>query len=138
MNVKFKKLNKDAITPFYAKDGDAGMDLTAITKSLDRNITTYGTGLAFEIPKGFAGFLFPRSSVYRVEQSLANCIGLVDSGYRGEIMFKFRSTGEGETYEIGDRIGQIVIMPHPEVELEEVQELETSERSLGGYGSTGF
>lgn len=148
MQVKVKKLSPEAVIPQYAKSGDAGLDLTAISMETDEfgNIV-YGTGLAFEIPEGFVGLLFPRSSIYKTGLSLSNSVGVIDSGYRGEIIFKFRkAAGVHEAggvvfhnikYDRGDRVGQIVILPHPKVELEEVEELVESERGEGGYGSTG-
>lgn len=138
MNVKIKKLHKDAVVPFYAKPGDAGMDLTAITESWneDNSMVTYDTGLAVEIPKGHVGLLFPRSSVSKTTLSLTNCVGVIDSGYRGSIMLKFRYLEEGLVYSIGDRVGQLLILPYPEITFEEVDELSETERGEGGFGST--
>lgn len=139
MKVKIKKLHKDAVIPKYGKPGDAGVDLTAISEEWndDNSIVTYGTGLSVEIPEGHVGLLFPRSSVYKTTLSLANCVGVIDSGYRGEIMFKFRYLEEGMVYDVGDRVGQLIIMPYPQVEFEEVEDLTDSERGEGGFGSTG-
>ena len=138
MNVKIKKLHKDAVIPFYAKPGDAGMDLTAISESWneDNSMVTYDTGLAVEIPKGHVGLLFPRSSVSKTTLSLTNCVGVIDSGYRGSIMLKFRYLEEGLVYSVGDRVGQLLILPYPEVTFEEVDELSETERGEGGFGST--
>lgn len=138
MNVKIKKLHKDAVVPFYAKPGDAGMDLTAISESWneDNSMVTYDTGLAVEIPKGHVGLLFPRSSVSKTTLSLTNCVGVIDSGYRGSIMLKFRYLEEGLVYSVGDRVGQLLILPYPEVTFEEVDELSETERGEGGFGST--
>lgn len=155
MGVKVKKLHPKAVIPTYAKNGDAGLDLTAVSSYVDKfgNIT-YGTGLAFEIPEGYVGLLFPRSSVSKQNLSLCNSVGVLDSGYRGEVMFKFKPTmGEfnklsvkhhysifsdnTEIYNVGERIGQLVIMPYPQVQLIEAQELSKTERSDGGFGSSG-
>ena len=148
MKVRIKKLNEGAIVPSYSKQGDAGMDLTAISISKDNvgNIT-YHTGLAIEIPEGYVGLLFPRSSVSKKQQFLTNGVGVIDSSYRGEIMAKFKPVmGSYETilelfesneYEIGDRVVQLLIIPYPQIELEEVEELSSSERGHGGFGSTG-
>jgi dUTP pyrophosphatase len=138
MNIKIKKLHPDAIIPFYAKPGDAGMDLTCITEKWNENNTmvTYDTGIAIEIPQGYVGLLFPRSSVSKTVLTLSNSVGVIDSGYRGSIMFKFRYPEEGPVYEVGDRVGQIIIMPYPQVSFEEVEELSETERSEGGFGST--
>lgn len=138
MKVKIKKLVPEGVIPKYSKPGDAGMDLTAISKSQEYDIITYGTGLSIEIPKGYVGLLFPRSSIYRTDLILTNSVGVIDSGYRGEIMFKFKvSLDMYNSYNIGDRIGQIIILPYPQIEFEEVEELSTTERGQGGWGSTG-
>lgn len=136
MKVKIKKLTPEACIPKYSKPGDAGMDLTATGIDLgNKNYITYHTGLALEIPEGHVGLLFPRSSVYKTGMQLSNSVGVIDSGYRGEIMLKYtRSFSE---YSIGDRIGQIIIMPYPEIEFEQIEELSETERGIGGYGSTG-
>lgn len=101
------------------------------------------TGISVEIPKGYVGLLFPRSSVSAKPLSLANSVGVLDQDYRGEIIFKFRFTGnsniqwEKNAYKVGERIGQLLVLPSPQVELEEVDELEETKRGKGGYGSTG-
>lgn len=141
MKIKIKKLHHEAVIPSYAKLGDAGMDLTAI--SIDFNeweYLTYHTGLSIEIPKGYVGLLFPRSSVYKTGQTLTNSVGVIDSGYRGEIMLKYtRDThSDKKAYSSGDRVGQIIILPYPQVEFEEVESLSQTERGEGGYGSTGI
>ena len=139
MKVKIKKLHPDAVIPKYAKLGDAGMDLVAISEEWNEYYTmvTYDTGLSIEIPEGYVGLLFPRSSVSKTDLILANSVGVIDSGYRGPIMFKFRYNEEGMVYDVGDRVGQIIIMPYPQVEFEEVEELSDTERGEGGFGSTG-
>lgn len=138
MKVKIKKLHKDAVVPKYAKDGDAGMDLTAISAvNNDGSHITYKTGLAMEIPQGYVGLLFPRSSVYKTNMTLSNCVGVIDSGYRGEIMMKYSFTESSSPYKAGDRIGQIMILPYPKIQFEQVAELSTTSRGAGGYGSTG-
>lgn len=140
MKVKIKKLHPDAVIPKYAKEGDAGLDFTAISMENSRftNYVEYGTGLAVEIPKGYVGLIFPRSSIYKTGFILSNSVGVIDSGYRGEIKFKFYKNDDfPEIYGKGDRIGQLVILPYPEIEFEQVKELESSERGDQGYGSTG-
>jgi dUTP pyrophosphatase len=135
MIVKIKKLHPKAVIPAYAKEGDAGLDLIAIEFEEKNEHVTYKTGLAIEIPQGYVGLLFPRSSIYKRSQMLTNSVGVIDSGYRGEIMMKFsRSINQ---YWPGDRIGQLIILPYPQVEFEETKELSLSERSGGGFGSTG-
>lgn len=140
MKIKIVKLNENAVIPKYAKPGDAGMDLTAISVDFnDWDYLTYHTGLAIEIPEGYVGLLFPRSSVYKTGQQLSNSVGVIDSGYRGEIMLKYTREIESEkvAYKPGDRVGQIIILPYPQIEFEQVYKLSDTERGLGGYGSTG-
>lgn len=139
MKVKIKKLHPDAIIPKYSKQGDAGMDLTAISEEWngETSMVTYDTGLSIEIPEGYVGLLFPRSSISKTVLSLANSVGVIDSGYRGPIVLKFRYPEEGGAYDVGDRVGQILILPYPQIEFEEVGELSESERGEGGFGSTG-
>lgn len=139
MKVRIKKLDPNSVIPTYAKEGDAGLDLTAVSKTVDHsgNIV-YGTGLAFEIPQGYVGLVFPRSSNAKKDLWLTNSVGVIDSGYRGEVMFKYRPVSFQErTYMVGERIGQLIIMPYPHIEFEEADELSESERSTGGYGSSG-
>jgi len=167
MEIKIKKLNKDTITPFYAKPGDAGMDLTAtsINYNNETSCWEYGTGIAIEIPKGHVGLVFPRSSIYKHRLILSNSVGIIDSEYRGEIKVIFynrdttfagfktffnllferkkalekniRILFSANSYKIGDRIAQLVIIPYPQIEFKEVEELSDTERGTGGYGSTG-
>ena len=162
LKVKIKKLNENAVIPTYSKDGDAGMDLVATSKYYDDdgNIV-YGTGLAFEIPKGYVGLIFPRSSNAKQQLLLSNSVGVIDSGYRGEVMLKFKSSASSFSlktliklifnsdakitvinnftisYYVGERIGQMIILPYPQIEFEESEELSETERGNGGYGSTG-
>jgi len=147
VKVKVKRLSKDAVIPKYAKTGDAGMDITAIhceqlvtAQGLTQYV--YSTGLAFEIPEGYYMQAHARSSIYKTGYVLSNSVGIVDSGYRGEVKFIFNSCGgtshARQPYEVGDRIGQVVILPYPQVEFEEVEELSDTERGTSGFGSTGL
>lgn len=150
MILKIKKLHPDAVIPKHATSGSAGMDLTAISCAIelvdgpgdfyDIGLTkfTYHTGLSFEIPKGYVGLIFPRSSIHKTSMSLSNCVGVIDSDYRGEVSFVFRKRDSYEPdYAVGDRVGQLVLMKLPEFEIEEVKELSETERGVGGFGSTG-
>ena len=150
MKVRIKKVNPNAVIPSYSKEGDAGLDLVATSKSYDEyGNVSYRTGLAIEIPKGYVGLLFPRSSICKYKLSLSNAVGVVDSGYRGEITAKFKTTETnkvvigGDTdipsseYNVGDRVCQLIILPYPHIELEEADELSDSERGEGGFGSSG-
>jgi dUTP pyrophosphatase len=140
LQVAIKKLHSYAVIPSYAKPGDAGLDITAT--SVISNTTfevTYGTGLAIEIPTDHVGLLFPRSSIRKYDLQLSNSVGVIDSGYRGEIQFTFNKTQglDSMKYKIGDRIGQLVILPYPQIQLVEEQQLSDTERGKGGFGSSG-
>jgi dUTP pyrophosphatase len=140
MNIKVKKLHKDTIIPSYAKEGDAGMDLTAVSVDFTQDYVSYKTGLAIEIPYGYVGLLFPRSSNSKKDMILSNSVGVVDSGYRGEIELRFKiikSTKDSNSlYNIGDRVGQLIILPIPHINLIESDSLSTSVRGEDGFGST--
>lgn len=140
LEIKIKKLYPNAVIPTYSKDGDAGMDLTInnIVNQTDDNVT-YGFGIALEIPMGYMGLIFPRSSVRKTNLILSNSVGVIDSGYRGEIQatFKIKKDTDFKIYEIGERGAQIIIMPYPKVTFIEASELSDTERGEGGFGSTG-
>ena len=164
MIVKVKKLCSSAVIPTYAHSTDAGMDLYATSETFENGNYVYGTGIAVEIPEGYVGLIFPRSSISRTDLFLTNAVGVIDSGYRGEITCKFKSSIRflrgvraviamlfnkyirkcptignitGEKYNVGDRIAQLIIMPYPKIEFQEVEELSETDRGEGGYGSTG-
>ena len=138
--VKVKKLVPEAVVPSYSKVGDAGMDLT-ITKEIENTSfsVSYGFGIAMEIPKGYVGLVFPRSSVRNQDLILSNCVGVIDSGYRGEIQATFKKTNglDSIKYKVGERGAQIIILPYPTIYMTEVPELSDTERGSGGFGSTG-
>lgn len=145
MNIKIKKLNENAVIPKYSKLGDAGLDLTAISKSIVENNTygnqygyiEYGFGIALEIPEGYVGLVFPRSSISNTGAILSNSVGVIDSNYRGEVKARFKQIARTKEYEVGDRVAQLLIIPYPEVSFELVDELSDSVRGANGYGSTG-
>lgn len=204
MKVKIKRLSENAVVPKYAHDTDAGLDLVATSRVFDEDgALVYGTGIAVEIPEGYVGLVFPRSSIAKKDLLQSNAVGIIDSGYRGEILVKykpsmlyvnnhdaigkddkdwrgsietdpktqsvsaygldsqmfgnmpFNETGRAQVmnpftgemskyqtfdmriYEIGERIAQLVILPFPKIEFEEVEELSKTERGTGGYGSSG-
>ena len=138
--VKVKKLTPNAIIPSYSKVGDAGMDLT-ITSEIENTSfsVSYGFGIAMEIPKGHVGLVFPRSSVRNQDLILSNCVGVIDSGYRGELQATFKKTQglDSIKYKVGERGAQIIILPYPTIYMTEVPELSKTERGSGGFGSTG-
>lgn len=141
MKVKFKRINSViAHLPTYAHSGDGAIDIVAVSRTYNNDDGTivYGTGLAAEIPEGYVGLLFPRSSIYKKDLVLSNSVGLIDSSFRGEMKFIFRFKHvDLPHYNIGDRIGQLLILPYPTIEPEFVDELSSTERNTGGFGSTG-
>lgn len=143
MKIKIKKLHPNAIIPSYAKEGDAGLDLTAISKThdIDSNTTIYGFGLAVELPPGHFGMIIPRSSIYKKTQVLTNHCGIIDENFRGEIKAIFRDSTSGNfkynRYNVLERIVQLIILPLPNIEIYEVDELSESNRGSNGFGSSG-
>ncbi len=147
MIIKIKKLHPNAVIPTYARPGDAGLDITALDSYREDQNIVYTTGLSIEIPKGFVGLIFPRSSISKKDIYLTNHVGVIDSGYRGEVLLKFRIVSRPQ-YEVKkdyiirdyckyDRVAQLVIIPYPAIEFEEVEELSQTERAEQGHGSTG-
>ena len=146
LEVKIKKLHKDAVIPKYETVGSVGMDLTAVSKEYDEHgNVVFGTGLAIQIPTGYYADLRPRSSISKYDLVLANSVGTIDADYRGELILKFkpsvyfgvnRGDDDGVMYDVGDRIAQIIIKPYPKVSFVEVDELSETERGTGGFGST--
>ena len=140
LTVKVKKLEPNAVIPSYSKIGDAGMDLTITTIKENTSFSvSYGFGIAMEIPNGYVGLVFPRSSVRNQDLILSNCVGVIDSGYRGEIQATFKKTNglDSLKYNVGERGAQIIILPYPQVTMVESNELSDTERGAGGFGSTG-
>lgn len=164
MKVKIKKSHPSVNTPSYAKNGDAGIDLksisrTLVTSEVEADYIEYGTGLFFEIPKGYVGLIFPRSSNSKKDLTLCNSVGIIDSGYRGEIKLRYKIDAtynnvievrdnyvicelnnlkfKQSIYDIGEKIGQIIIIPYPQIEFEKVEELSDTERGDSGFGSSG-
>ena len=158
MNIKIRKLHPGAIVPTYGTAGAAAFDLYAATveKTLvaepyevggdrydsyrDDFPITAGTGLAFEIPEGYAMFIYSRSGHgFKHGVRLANCVGVIDSDYRGEVMVKLTTDDPDTRLDIasGDRVAQAVILPVPQVVFEVVDELTPTARGTGGFGSTG-
>jgi dUTP pyrophosphatase len=138
IKLKIKKLNDRAKIPNYAKKGDAGIDLIATTTVSNGYFIEYGTDLAMEIPEGHVGYIFPRSSISKTDHYLRNSVGVIDSGYRGEIKVRMSIPALGsKNYKNGDKIAQLIIMKLPWVDIEEVDELSETDRGEGGFGSTG-
>ena len=148
MKVKIKKINEKAVIPAYSRVGDAGLDIVAINKKSeavfnDGHIThiniVYYTGISLEIPKGYVGLIFPRSSIADYDMRLTNSVGAIDSNYRGEILIKMRYDNKHglKGYPVGEKIAQLVIVKIPNIEMEEAEELSETERGDKGYGSSG-
>lgn len=155
MKVRFKKLSDKAVTPLRGTADAAGVDLTATAVSKTEDYIQYNTDIAVEIPHGYVGLLCPRSSICKFDLALANGIGIIDSDYRGELMFRFKETKKdsifaidpdtgvetglfAKKYQVGDRVGQLVIVPYVQAEYVESDSLDETERGEGSYGSTGI
>jgi len=137
------RLTDGASLPRHAKPGDAGLDLTTrqSVTLLPGETKTVGTGVSVEIPDGYVGLVFPRSGLGSRGLNLSNCVGVIDSGYRGEIMAPLhnnhRPGGDEMAVERGDRVAQMVVVPFLTCKCIEVDELSSSERGNSGFGSTG-
>jgi dUTP pyrophosphatase len=142
IRLPVRRLRADAVVPARAYSGDAGVDLAACERRElgpgERAVV--GTGLAVAIPEGYAGFVQPRSGLAAEHGiTIVNTPGLVDAGYRGEVLVTLLNTDRAEPFvvEPGMRIAQLVVIPIADVELDEVEELEVSERAARGHGSSG-
>lgn len=135
------KLTDGAPLPKHARPGDAGMDLTSreTVEIMPGGTVMVGTGVAVEIPDGYVGLCFPRSGLASKRGiNITNCVGVIDSGYRGEIKAPLYNAGhETQVVERGERVIQLVVMPYISCECVEVDELSDSSRGSGGFGSTG-
>ena len=166
MEIRFKKLVPEAKAPLKVIDIDAGFDLFATSIEETPDFIVYHTGIAVEIPEGYVGFVFPRSSVTKYDMMLKNSVGIIDASYRGEIMCRFQIMKDDDRkieiysnnvakegfmidritnirsklklYEIGDRVAQIVFLELPKITMTEVDELSNTQRGSGGFGSTGL
>ena len=137
MEIRFKKLAPTAQTPTKAHNGDAGLDLYVSRCGYEHELWVCHSDIALEIPKGYVGLLFPRSSVSNTNLRMANCVGVIDASYRGEVSAKFDTKLNGKKYFVGDRFAQLVILPYLEVALQETDKLSGTDRGEGGYGSSG-
>jgi dUTP pyrophosphatase len=146
MNLKIKKLHPDAIVPQYATDGAACFDLHSVDDVTNGRLMVdpcivFRTGPSFEVPPGHVMLIFSRSGHgFRHDVRLANCVGVIDSDYRGEVLVKLTADWRrGDTLYVnnGDRIAQALVIPYPRVTFEVVDELSDTQRGAGGFGSTG-
>ena len=163
MQVKFKKLHKKAVVPTKAHSTDAGFDMVAVTKTVTDKFIEFGTGVAVGIPVGHVGLVFANSRVSKYDLDLANAVAVIDSGYTGEIRLRYKHTIQPQTailahktkyfglvkdiepapipfhpkeFNVGDVVGQLIIIPIPEIEFVEVDELDETDRGEGSFGST--
>lgn len=139
--LEIKKLNPNAVIPKRANPTDAGLDLTAsqrVNKILDGGFIEYKTGIAVSIPEGYVGLLFPRSSVSKKDVILANSVGVIDPDYKGEISFRFKWAGGQNVYNVGDRVGQLLVIKNEILDVVEVEKFTNNNDRGGGFGSTGI
>ena len=140
VTLKVKKLHPDARLPVYGTDGAACFDLAALEGAdiAAHSSAVIRTALTFEIPEGHVMLIFSRSGHgFKNNIRLANCVGVIDADYRGEVMVKLTSDLSPFRVEPGDRIAQAMVIPFPRVLFDEVEELSSTERGEGGFGSTG-
>lgn len=138
--VRIKRLSPCAKMPVQATPGAAGYDLYAASVRYDRDeqVLKIGSGLAFEIPTGYVGLIFPRSSVYRTGLRMASSVGVIDSDYRGEVCGYFHFSGtDGCPYAVGERFAQLALLPVHSVSFALAENLSETERGTGGHGHTG-
>ena len=142
MKLNVKRLTDTAKIPTYAHEGDACFDIYSDgTHQLAQHWSTHRTGLKFEIPRGYAMMIYSRSGMaFKSDVRLANCVGVVDSGFVGEVMVKLSSDSRcigALAFRQGDRIAQAMLIPVPAVWFEEVDDMADTERGDGGFGSSG-
>ena len=143
VHVSIKILSRDAQIPHMAYNGDAGVDLRSVERIVlePRERAMVATGLAIALPEGYAGFVLPRSGLAAKHGiSIVNAPGLIDSNYRGELKVILLNTDPDKSFtiEIGDRIAQLIVMPVPTINFEQVEELTESQRGESGFGSSGI
>jgi dUTP pyrophosphatase len=142
IELAVQRLRQEAVVPERAYPGDAGLDLAACeqVELAPGERASVGTGLAVAIPEGYAGFVQPRSGLAdRHGISIVNSPGLIDSGYRGEVKVILLNTDRSAPFvvEPGMRIAQLVVLPVPEIDVAETDELPATERGVRGHGSSG-
>ena len=140
--VSVKLNHPDAKMPTYSRAEDGALDLTAATVTYDTNekLYVYNTGINVVVPSGYVGLIYPRSSISKTGLQLCNSVGVLDSGYVGDILLKFRvvpGMEYSDIYKPGDRIGQLMIVPRPKIVLQTIKELPQTERGNKGFGSSG-
>lgn len=138
MKINTKKLSEDAVIPQYATKGSACFDLVASCNGAVNPDFIFSTGLAFEIPNNHVMLIFSRSGMgFKDGVRLANCVGVIDSDYRGEVKVKLTTDHNKKLYSKGERIAQAMIIPYEQVEFVLTDQLVDTERGAGGFGSSG-
>ena len=143
VHVSIKILSRDAQIPHMAYNGDAGVDLRSVERIVlePQERAMVATGLAIALPEGYAGFVLPRSGLAAKHGiSIVNAPGLIDSNYRGELNVILLNNDPNDSFaiEIGDRIAQLIVIPIPTINFEQVEELTESQRGESGFGSSGI
>lgn len=138
MQIKYRLSHPNAKEPYKKHSQDACFDLYATEANTGSEWVEYRTGVHFEIPTGMVGLVYPRSSISNTCFSMANSVGVIDSGYIGEITVRMRKVSDQMPYTVGERIAQIMFQYIPDIELIHVLELEETDRGSSGYGSTGL
>ena len=139
MDIQIRRVDSDLPAPSYAHPGDAGLDLYAAQDAVvTRETVLIPTGVAVAVPDGYVGLVCPRSGLSRYGVTVANAPGVVDSGYRGELMVRLTNTSKAPyRVHFGDRIAQLLIVPIARPVVTLVEHLDNTERGTGGFGSTG-
>lgn len=135
-NIKLKKTHALAQIPTKMNSSDAGFDCFAVEINETEDYLEYNLGFQIEIPNGYFGLLAARSSITKYDLMVKNSIGIIDSGYRGDVKLRTKKFGD-KVYNVGERVCQLIILPLPEFSLIEVDQLDTESDRLGGFGSTG-
>jgi dUTP pyrophosphatase len=136
IGIKYSLHHELAVAPSYANSTDGAMDLTAVSAEATDRYIEYDTGVKLAIPAGYVGLVFPRSSISNIALILSNSVGVIDHNYSGTIKFRFRGLGNPNVYQVGDRIGQILVIPRPQIELELIEDV-ADINTRDGFGSTG-
>lgn len=140
LTVKIHRLSEDVPIPKIATSGSAGFDIhgysPAHVNTKDYGYVEYRTYISLEIPTGYVGLIYPRSSISGTGLILANGVAVIDSDFRGEILLRFKYIPESKLYLHGDKIAQIVFHKTEQIEFEDVDTLSPTDRGTGGFGST--
>mgnify|MGYP000166995438 CR=1 FL=1 len=138
MKINFMKTHPDAVIPSRGSAGAAGFDLVAVSLKRAADLYIYDIGIAMEIPAGYFAAIFPRSSIFFTGLELTNCVGVIDSDYRGEILVGLQNSGDADyVIQPADRIAQLMVVPVVQAQVKMVDQLDETQRGAGGFFSTG-